>query len=87
MVLVVYIFIQVCVSLCVVLSFNLFWTSDYTFRYNMWTHQPGSHRRKARQGHTLSGVSSPPFGPSAVLYLAFIFYREKDSTVSFPRRP
>ena len=26
------------------LSSHLFWTSDYTFRYNMWMHQPGSHR-------------------------------------------
>ena len=31
------------------LSFHLFWMSDYTFRYNIWTNQPGSHRRKTRQ--------------------------------------
>ena len=28
---------------------RLFWTSDYTFRDNKWTSQPGSHRRKATQ--------------------------------------
>ena len=30
---------------CVVLS-HLFWTSDYTFRYNMWMHQLGLHRQE-----------------------------------------
>ena len=71
----------------VVLSSHLFWTSDYTFRYNLWTHhQPGSHRRKATQEFIylflfllLSHL------PSAVL--ALIFCREKDSAVPFPRRP
>ena len=25
----------------------LFWTSEYTFRDNVWIHQPGSDKRKA----------------------------------------
>ena len=61
------------------LTSHLLWMSDYIFRYKMWTHLPGSHRRKAR--HT--GVFFLRL-PSAVL--ALIFYREKDSAVAFPRR-
>ena len=42
--------ISECVCVCIVIPFTvLFWTSDYTFRYNMWTHQPGSRRRKVPQ--------------------------------------
>ena len=39
----------------------------------MWTHQPESHRRKA-----------PSFCGAC---LDFVFQREKDSAVPFPRRP
>ena len=57
-------YVVMCVCACV-LSSHLFWTSDYTFRYNVWTHQPGSHRRKAT--------------PSAMLALIFIARRIQPS--------
>ena len=51
----------------------------YTFiNHHRWTYQPGSHRRKV----TLD-ISYPPSFCGACLH----FSREKDSAVSFPRRP
>ena len=58
-----------CVLCVYVLSFHLLWTSD------LWTHQPGPHRRKVIQDFsTFCGASLK-------------FYREKDLAVPFPRRP
>ena len=49
----------VCVSVSVLSSHLLFWTSDYTFRYVSWTHQPGSRKRNAAQDCYF--FLSPPF--------------------------
>ena len=65
------------------LTFQLFWTSDNTFRF-MWTHQPGSHRGKATQGEGHTGVFSPPSFSGACRGGGG--YREKDSAISFLRR-
>ena len=50
------------------LSFHLFWTSD-SFRYNMWTHQPGSQEESHAEFFFL--LFFLPL-PSAVLALIFI---------------
>ena len=60
----------VCVG-CVVIQFIL--GVRLNLSYNMWTHQPGSYRKKATQ----EGEGG----------FALIFYREKDAAVRFPRRP
>ena len=57
------------------LSYQLFWTSDSTFRYNIWTHQPGSHKRKASREFFFLQL------PSAVLALIFIAKRIQPSLV------
>ena len=57
--------------LCV-LSFHLFWTLD------LWTYQPGSHRRKVTQDLSTFLLQC---------FYCLNFSREEDSAVSFPRRP
>ena len=52
-------------------SSHLFWTTDYTFRYNIWTHQPGSHRRK----HI------------SYLFLHFTFYNNCSCLLKFKKNP
>ena len=61
----------VCLSVCVLSSqSHLFRTSD------LWTHQPGSHRRK---------VTHDSISPRSFCGTCLNFYREKDSPFPFPR--